>query len=340
MAHPRISQYVPPNINPAQAAIAYGHRALPKLNEELQSEYLLIRCKALMALSDLVHDPENVFVAINTGFMKNLKKLLEDINDFVRLKTTEVLYIMASHNVGRQSILDQDVIPSLSFLMDDPSPDCRKNLFMVFKYLAQLPSGAQGIINNGLIPSLVWKLQQESEENQALLLDTLASCLMVDATAALNTHVVIFLKEKLDSLNSKIRVKAARTLAAISIPLEGKKQVCQYEVIPILVKLLQDQVMKVQANAAGVLMFATVITEGKYAALDANAIYPLLNLLDSPLTEARLNAVKTLTMLAEAPEGRKILRDSLATFRTLESDDSISVKRAAKIAIKVIEWTP
>ncbi|XP_055969572.1 radial spoke head 14 homolog [Sorex fumeus] len=340
MAHPRISQYMPPNINPAQAAIAYGHRALPKLNEELQSEDLQTRQKALMALSDLVHDPENVAVAINTGFMKSLKKLLQDINDFVRVKTTEVLYIMASHNVGRESILEQDVIASLSFLMDDTNPICRRNLFMVFKYLAQLPSGAHGIINSGLIPALVWKLQNESEANQTLLLDTLASCLMEDATEALSTQVVTFLKEKLSSLNDKIRIKAARTLTAISIPPEGKRQVCQYEVIPTLVYLLEDPVMEVQANAAGVLMFATVITEGKYAALDANAIYPLLNLLDSPLIEARLNAVKTLTMLAEAPEGRIILRDSVTSFRTLETDKSISVQRAARIAIKVIEWTP
>lgn len=67
MAHPRISKYLPPNIDPTKATIAYGHRALPKLNEELQSEDLKTKHKALMALSDLVHDPENVFMAIRIG---------------------------------------------------------------------------------------------------------------------------------------------------------------------------------------------------------------------------------------------------------------------------------
>lgn len=52
-------------------------------------------------------------------------------------------------------------------------------------------------------------------------------------------------------------------LLSHSIPLEGKKQVCQFNVIPILVELLNDKVKEVQANAAGVLMFATVITEGE-----------------------------------------------------------------------------
>ncbi|XP_006908756.1 radial spoke head 14 homolog [Pteropus alecto] len=340
MAHARISTYLPPDIDPTQAAIAYGCRALPKLNEELQSEDLLTRQKALMALCDLMHDPEHVYVAINIGCLESLKALLKDTNSMVRIKTTEVLHIMATHNVGREGFLEHDIIFSLSFLLDDPEKACRKNLHVVFKHLAQVPSGAQGIVNNGLIPLLVWKLQREEEEIQELLLDTLAACLMEDATEALSSRVVPFLKEKLLSANDNIRSKAACTLIAVSIPLEGKKQVWQYDVIPILVHLLKDQVEEVQANAAGALMYATVTTAGKYAALDAEAIHPLLNLLSSPLRKARLNAIKALTMLAEAPEGRKFLQVHVPDFRVLEMDSSEAVRRAAQIAINVIEWKP
>lgn len=67
MAHARISMYMPPDIDPTKAAIAYGCRALPKLNEELQSEVLLTRQKALVALCDLMHDPEHVYEAIHIG---------------------------------------------------------------------------------------------------------------------------------------------------------------------------------------------------------------------------------------------------------------------------------
>ncbi|KAF6082832.1 radial spoke head 14-like protein [Phyllostomus discolor] len=101
MAHTRISMYQPPNIDPTQAAIAYGCRALPKLNEELQSEDLLTRQKALMALCDLMHDPEHIYVAIGTGCLESLRVLLKDTNPLVRIKATEVLSIMATHNVGR-----------------------------------------------------------------------------------------------------------------------------------------------------------------------------------------------------------------------------------------------
>ncbi|KAG8514492.1 Radial spoke head 14, partial [Galemys pyrenaicus] len=153
MAHARISTYLPPDIDPTKAAIAYGCRALPKLNEELQSGVLLTRVKALVALCDLMHDPEHVYEAINIGCLASLKDLLRDTNDMVRIKTTEVLHIMATHNVGRwaavsgnqchtleDGILKHDIINALSFLLNDSQSDCRRNLFLTFKHMAQVPS--------------------------------------------------------------------------------------------------------------------------------------------------------------------------------------------------------
>ncbi|KAJ7428989.1 hypothetical protein WISP_00311 [Willisornis vidua] len=67
MAHPRISAYLPPDIDPTKAALAFGRRALPKLNEELQSPDLLGQQRALMALCDLAHDPEKVYQALQIG---------------------------------------------------------------------------------------------------------------------------------------------------------------------------------------------------------------------------------------------------------------------------------
>lgn len=61
----------------------------------------------------------------------------------------------------------------------------------------------------------MWKLQREEEEIQELLLDTLAACLLEDATEALTSRLVPFLKEKLRSANDNIRSKAAYTLMAV-----------------------------------------------------------------------------------------------------------------------------
>jgi hypothetical protein len=76
-------------------------------------------------------------------------------------------------------------------------------------------AGAQGIVQSGLIPSLVRKLQKEEDHIQEIILDTLALCLQEDATEALESQAVPCLKEKLLSQNSEIRSKAARALIAI-----------------------------------------------------------------------------------------------------------------------------
>ncbi|XP_036023882.1 radial spoke head 14 homolog [Onychomys torridus] len=341
MAHARISTYMPPDIDPTKAAIAYGCRALPKLNEELQSQNLQTRQKALVALCDLMHDPEYVYEAINIGCLESLKALLKDDDNLVRIKTTEVLHIMATHNVGRTGFLEHDIILALSHLLDDHQITCRENLHQAYKHLAQLPAGAQGIVNSGLIPSLVWNLHSEEEYIQEIILDTLAPCLQEDASEALDSHAVPCFKEKLLSENRQIRSKAARALIAISVPLEGKQQVWQHEVIPVLVDLLMDPDEEVQGNVAGALMHAAVTTEGKYAALDVDAIGPLLELLCSTTSnKVCLNVIKSLTMLAEAPEGRRLLQSHLPTLRVFLQHKNEAVQRAVQIAIKVIEWRP
>ncbi|KAF7239832.1 hypothetical protein EYD10_13471, partial [Varanus komodoensis] len=150
MAHPRISAQLPPHLDPTKAPVAFGRRALPKLNEELQAAELLTRQRALMALCDLVHDPENAYEAVRIGFLDNLKKLLLDENSTVRRKTTEVLYIMATHNIGRTSFIEHEVIPALAQLLNDPIDICRWNMHYALKLMSELPAGRMNYLSDYL----------------------------------------------------------------------------------------------------------------------------------------------------------------------------------------------
>ncbi|NXX81228.1 RSP14 protein, partial [Urocolius indicus] len=339
MAHARISANLPPDIDPTKAPIAFGKRALPKLHEELHSPELLTQQRALMALCDLVHDPKNVNQAIKIGFLASLKTLLLHNNNTVRQKTTEVLYILARHSIGRQGLIENGVIPALTEFLDDPVNICRKNTHQIFEIMAKLPEGAADILRASLIPLLVRKLKTELDEIQELILDTLSSCLHVEVSEAVATDVITILKEKLTHSSLAIKSKAARVLLAIGTHPAGKAVVCE-DIIPVLVRLLEDTDPEVQASATGALMFATIRPQGRFSALGAEAIPPLLKLVAEETSKSRLSAIKTLTMLAEVPEGRRTLLHHTDIFEQCLNDPSEAVKRAAKIAIDVIKWKP
>ncbi|NWH57276.1 RSP14 protein, partial [Geococcyx californianus] len=339
MAHARISANLPPDIDPSKAPVAFGRRALPKLNEELQSPELLTRQRALVALCDLVHDPEKVCQAIGVGFLDNLKTLLWHHDTTVREKTTEILYIMAMHNVGRQGLIENGIISALTELLDDPVDICRKNTYQILEMMAKLPEGAVAILHTGFISLLVPKLKTEPDEIQELILDTLSSCLRVEASEALATGVIPILKEKLTDSSAAIRSKAALVFLEIGTHPEGKIVVCE-EVTSVLVGLLGDADPDVQASAAGALMFAAIKPQGRFSALGAGAIPPLLKLVAEETSKARLSAIKVLTMLAELPEGRRTLQEHTATFHQCLGDPREAVTRAAQTAIRIIEWKP
>lgn len=47
-----------------------------------------------------------------------------------------------------------------------------------------------------------------------------------------------------------------------SVCVDGKQQVCEGAVLPVLSRLLQDEDLEVRVNAAGVIMYAVIITPG------------------------------------------------------------------------------
>ena len=63
----KIAFSLPPNIDITAAPIAFGRAAISKLNKELKDDILITRQRALVALSQLLHDPEKVYEAIKLG---------------------------------------------------------------------------------------------------------------------------------------------------------------------------------------------------------------------------------------------------------------------------------
>lgn len=340
MASTIISAKYPPQIDPTRTPLAYGDRALPRLNRELQDNTLLTRQRAVMSLCDYLHDPEHIAAALREGIASSLKKLLADSDLTVRQKSTECLYVIAGHAIGRDAFLENGIVMPLSSLFDDNEDIARKNAHQAIEMISETPQGAEGIVNARLVPKLVQKLRTEQDEIKALILDTLHFCLLVSTTDALAHQGMEVFTDLLSHESALLRAKAARDIMDLSVPLEGKDKAVEVKCVVILTNLLNDQDTDVRAKAAGALMTITITTKGKYTALDAGAIMPLVELVDDPTSEVRLNALKTLTCLAEAPEGRKLLLDHVDKIQAHCEDPIPAVVKAATIAVSVITWQP
>lgn len=340
--------------DPTRAPVAFGRRAVPQLFGELQRAGAAARLRALTSLCDLVHEPERLYQAVTGGFLKQLKVLFRDEDPSVRAKTCELLHLLTSHSIGRQAVLASSLLPPLCQLLDDSSFSCRRNVHRVLNRLALLPAGAEALLS--LVPKLMLKLtKEEDEEVQLLLLSTLTHCSRLDALPGLASDGVSLLGRKLSHRSSNIRREAAAAMMALSVPMDGKRQVCEdAEVLPVLVGLLRDKDVEVQANAAGVIMNTVIITTGKQRCLDLDVLPVLLGLLsekhgddDEEEMKKRRKALimyvlRGLISLAEAPNGRRLLLEQLPLVekKAEAAEEDQDIRRATQTAIQVITWTP
>ncbi len=340
MADTVISAKYPPQIDLTRTPLAYGERALPRLNRELNDDTLLTRQRAVMSLCDYLHDPEHIATALREGIVESLKALLKDEDITVRQKSTECLFVLAGHAIGRDAFLTNQVIVPLAKLFDDLEDIARLNAHKAIEMISETPLGAEGIVNANLIQILVIKCRTELDEIKELILDTLHYCMHVDTDAALNNDAMTVFTDLLGHESPVIRAKAARDIMDLSVPLDGKDKAVEVKCVPILVNLLKDESADVRANAAGALMTISITTKGKYTALEAEAILELVALVDDPCSEVRLNSIKALTCLSEAPEGRKILLEHVEKIKEHTNDPIPAVVKAAEIAVRVITWKP
>ena len=74
-----------------RSEIAYAERGMPKLRFELSSGELIVRQKALVTMSDLMHNTERVHEAVRVGCLQQIIHLLADTDETVRFKAVSVL---------------------------------------------------------------------------------------------------------------------------------------------------------------------------------------------------------------------------------------------------------
>uniref|UniRef100_A0A3P8U7D2 Radial spoke head 14 homolog n=1 Tax=Amphiprion percula TaxID=161767 RepID=A0A3P8U7D2_AMPPE len=327
-----------------RAPVAFGRWDVPLLFGRLQQPEAAERLRSLASLCDLMRDPERLYRTV-TGGKTESSPVRCGTSNRVPVKPGKNYRVKRLHEVisllRPQNTHHFLYLPGL-FL-------CLPGLF-----LCRRPAGADALLC--LVPKLMLKLQQQDgededdgddgDEEEVLLLSTISCCSRLDALPALASDGVSLLGRKLTRRSPEVRREAAASLMELSIPVEGKRQVCEGAVLPVLVGLLQDEDVDVRTNAAGVVMNVAIITAGKLRCLDLDVVPVLLDLLSKRLEEDErskalvLYSLRALTALAEAPDGRRLLLQQLPLLARTTEARHPDIRRAAQTAVRVVTWTP
>uniref|UniRef100_A0A8C6TAJ2 Radial spoke head 14 homolog n=1 Tax=Neogobius melanostomus TaxID=47308 RepID=A0A8C6TAJ2_9GOBI len=203
------------------------------------------------------------------------------------------------------------------------------------------------------------KSPSDGEEELVLLLSTLSSCSRLDALPALASEGVALLGHALSHVSAPVRREAAAAMMALSVPVEGKRQLCALGVLSVLMELLRDPDTETRVNAAGVFMNALIITSGKTQGLGLGLVPLLLDTLCSDELSADalrrpdaadperpqrrkalvLYSLRCIAALSEAPAARCLLLEQRHRLEQRRDSDP-ELSRAAQTALRLIDWTP
>ncbi|KAI9209588.1 armadillo-type protein [Polychytrium aggregatum] len=340
---------LPPHVDPTKFQLAYGRRAVPKLISELIDEQLFERQRALVFLSDLFHNPENIASALHEGIVPKLTRLLGETDLTVKQKATECMRSLCSHAIGRKSVVDNGTLAKLAKLFDDADPLVRKQTHDIFCRVTSQREGSDSCLSFSLLPVLIKKVPTERMDIQVVILETLYNCIRHGSTpwvprdAVNNSALDIFTDLIQIELVTDVKVAACRCIMALCFHAEVKKlAVKNPQTIPRLMRLLKDIKPEVRAASAGAIMSITIDCDAKRILVRENAVPIFLELIQNDESQSvLLNVIKCITNCAEDYRGRFQLHSAIKKLENIkESSPNQQLREVAEKAIQVITWRP
>lgn len=346
MGSSRIPLTYPPNIDPTRATLAYGNWAPGRLKRELDDERLKVRQLAVYALSQYLHDPQNVAVMVRIGTMKSMKKLLVDPDETCRKVSAECVALFNTHGCGRQACIKEGVLTELEIMLNDKDRECRMSSHRAINTLSDTVEGCLGIIDTKtLLPSIGKFITKDNKEVKSLALNSIKKILMADIERARDQltedNLNKILHQILSHKSKDLTVSALDCLASMTfsrMALDTEEMYAEFT--PSLIILLEDDNWQHQSKAALCLANICRYAKTKLKVINSGGLKLLMDLAFHEAKEVRTNALSAITRLAEHPIGRTEALSQVDRLKVLLEDPVAIVRKQAQIAINVITWKP
>eukprot|EP00056_Hartaetosiga_gracilis_P010479 m.154781 g.154781 ORF g.154781 m.154781 type:complete len:347 (+) comp13322_c0_seq11:2187-3227(+) len=346
MTTSRTVDHLPPKLDVTQASVAYGARAIPKLQRELGGNDVLVIQQGLRSLCDLLRNPSYISEAIEEGILDECKRLCSHENNTIRMLSLQLLVHVSSHAVGRTALLTLKYIQPLTDRFVDDEAVVREFSHKVMGNMAMQMQCGAAIIEAGLSPILIERIVAEDDPRIKIeAMTTVRYCLKCNADPFLETNAMKVIVDLLSHDNADVRSNAAMVLTEISFPLKGKQQAVKFGAVAKVVELLKDNCDDVRTGAAASITTICITTEAKEEAERQGVIDALPSLLNADARRVVLAGIKAITVIASLPNARKSFGVLIPKLKSLQVkqpnalDEDVMI-RAAQHAIDAIQWTP
>jgi len=243
----------------------------------------VLRTKILIEINEDFHQGDKLNFALDSSdILAELVSCFEEENETIRELASRAMIKVAGSYDGRQFLIEEEIVPKIRMLFNDKVVKIRANAYNSIINIAEFTYGIDQVINYNIIPVLVDKLVEETENTILILILELMKILNEGEVAPMvihNTEVLSRLNKHLRSTDFKIRELAAANLGSISFNMSGKGLTIEAGSIPPLCEMLTDKVSQVRTAATRALASLAQYKDGKVQIYDLDKLNEIINLL-------------------------------------------------------------
>ncbi|KAI3386670.1 hypothetical protein SNEBB_007768 [Seison nebaliae] len=353
-----VPDHLPSLIDVANAPVAFGDRALPKIRRELNSSEILKVHRNLRSLSDMLHDPENIQQSMKLGIVEQLVKFLSSENTFSCFKSIECLRTILNVQFGKTFIIEQNYI---SYFLEERKHQDLNNRRLIHECIHSISikeNGQDALIgSDSFLENWLEEIENENDKLLKILqLETIHNCIKTNEEC----------KKKLLELNCLsvfhrmiLEIDDFELVRNICVNIfdvcscgEGRRLIMKEEhfIEDLLGKLklfdnnkLNDNNM-IEFTSQIFKMFAIICitTEPKLYCYEKGLLDEIYIFMDNKFLPNSLltNLIQLCCVFGEHPLVRKGLLGRIEEMKKWEESPNALVRKFGKIALEIVEWKP
>ncbi|KAJ8931920.1 hypothetical protein NQ314_015118, partial [Rhamnusium bicolor] len=215
------------HVDVTRRSLGFGRCAMPILRRELHDKNLETVLAAIESISDLAHDPERGYEAVNLNIVDRMVDLIVHDVPAIRERTAKALEIIARLAEGKEAIVsNKNLLENITICVEDEFREIRIHVAAIFLLLiiCYVVLAADVLVSFGFIHILLSNLLEEETEIVEIHLETLRSLMYgCGKNLAIDQDGFFIFLKLLDRQNTQIVSRACECLSILTSARAGEK---------------------------------------------------------------------------------------------------------------------